>query len=406
MDIVGGPLFRSRRTTILWLRWLLLSALCYLLLFHTGQFSFSWQISAIILLLVASNFVLMALPARWFDLRWFGGIVLVVDALLVSVAITTTELSSGYLLFFFFLIILMTALGNGTRAVLINGIVVVGVYVLFLLNYYSGDAQLDVGTVMNIPFLIICTVFFTVLVHQERAKQKRALELSRKKLRASQEQLLSLTAKLALAEEQERRRIATELHDNVGQTLAMFKFKMSALEKQAASTGLSLPLDEVRKLSEQAIAFIRSLTDELSPPVLYELGFEAAVEWLAERHQKHHGVSIELENDGEPKPLDGDVSVILFQSVRELLANVAKHARAEEVRISLKTDGNLMRVTVEDDGRGFNPEEISQVDKIGIFGIYEKLTSAGGRFDLQSEPGRGTRVTLEIPLTISQSTDS
>ena len=406
MDIVGGPLFRSRRTTILWLRWLLLSALCYLLLFHTGQFSFSWQISAIILLLVASNFVLMALPARWFDLRWFGGIVLVVDALLVSVAITTTELSSGYLLFFFFLIILMTALGNGTRAVLINGIVVVGVYVLFLLNYYSGDAQLDVGTVMNIPFLIICTVFFTVLVHQERAKQKRALELSRKKLRASQEQLLSLTAKLALAEEQERRRIATELHDNVGQTLAMIKFKMSALEKQAASTGLSLPLDEVRKLSEQAIAFIRSLTDELSPPVLYELGFEAAVEWLAERHQKHHGVSIELENDGEPKPLDGDVSVILFQSVRELLANVAKHARAEEVRISLKTDGNLMRVTVEDDGRGFNPEEISQVDKIGIFGIYEKLTSAGGRFDLQSEPGRGTRVTLEIPLTISQSTDS
>jgi signal transduction histidine kinase len=390
----------------LWLRWLLLSALSYLLLFHTGQFSFSWQVSAIILLLVASNVVLIFLPVRWFDLKWFNGIVLVADALLVSFAITTTELSSGYLLFFFFLIILMTALGNGTRAVLINGTVVVGVYVLFLLNYYSGDAQLDVGTVMNIPFLIICTVFFTVLVHQERAKQKRALELSRKKLRASQEQLLSLTAKLSLAEEQERRRIATELHDNVGQTLAMIKFKMSALQKQAASTGLSLPLDEVRKLSEQAISFIRSLTDELSPPVLYELGFEAAVEWLAERHQKNHGISIELENDGKPKPLDGDVSVILFQSVRELLSNVAKHAKAEEVRISLKAEGNLMRVTVEDDGKGFNPDKISEVDKIGIFGIYEKLTSAGGRFDLHSEPGRGTRVTLEIPLTISQPPDS
>jgi signal transduction histidine kinase len=398
MDIVGGPLFRSRRSTILWLRWLLLSALSYLLLFQSGQFETTWPTSIIILLLVASNVVLMALPTRLFDLRWFDGILLVADVLLVSFAMTTTQLSSGYLLFFFFLIILMTALGKGTGAVVTNGIVVVGVYVLYVLHYYLDDAQLDVGTLLNIPFLVICTIFFTVLVHQERVKQNRALEQSRKKLRANQEQLLSLAAKLSLAEERERRQIATELRDNVGQTMAMIKIKTSALQKQAASTSLSLPLDEVRKLAEQTISFIRSLTDELSPPVLYELGFEAAVEWLVEKHRKRHGIRVELYNDGKPKPLDDDVRVMLFQSVRELLTNVAKHSRAEEVRIILKTEGDRMRVMVEDDGEGFNPSKMSAVDKIGLSSISERLSSAGGRFSLQSEPGRGTRVTLEARL--------
>ena len=398
MDIVGGPLFRTRRSTILWLRWLLLSALSYLLVFQSGQFETSWRINIIILLLIASNIVLMVLPARLFDLRWFDGILLLTDVLFVSFVMTTRELSSGYLLCFFFLIILMTALGKGTGAVVTNGIVVVGVYVLFVLHNYADDAQLDVGTLLNIPFLIICTIFFTVLVHQERVKQSRALEQSKEKLRANQEQLLSLAAKLSLAEERERRQIATELHDNVGQTMAMIKIKMRALQKQGASTSLSLPLDEVRKLIDQAISFIRSLTDELSPPVLYELGFEAAVEWLAEKHRMQHGIRVELHNDGSQKPLDDDVRVMLFQSVRELLTNVAKHSGAEQVKISLEKDGDHIRVVVEDDGKGFNPSKISEVDKIGIFSIYEKLSSAGGSFDLQSEPGRGTRVTLEIRL--------
>jgi len=398
VDIVGGPLFKSRRSTVLWLRWLLLSALSYLLLFQSGQFETSWRINTIILLLIASNAILVVLPARLFDLKWFNGILLLADLLFVSFAMATTQLSSGYLLFFFFLIILMTALGKGTGAVVTNGIVVVGVYVMFVLHRYLGGAPLDVGTLLNIPFLLICTIFFTVLVHQERARQNRSLEQSKKKLRASQEQLLSLSSKLSLSEEQDRRRIATELHDNVGQTLAMIKIKMGALQKQAASTGLALPLDEVRKLAEQAISFIRSLTDELSPPVLYELGFEAAVEWLAEKHRRQHGIRVEFHNDGQPKPLEDDISVILFQSVRELLANVAKHSDATEVRITLKTEGDLVRVTVEDDGKGFNPSKISEVDKIGIFSIYEKLSSAGGRLDLKSEPGRGTRVTLETRL--------
>jgi PAS domain S-box-containing protein len=222
------------------------------------------------------------------------------------------------------------------------------------------------------------------------------------RIRTYQEQLRSLASQLSLTEERERRRIATALHDRVGQTLAISKMKLGALQQSVSSTSLAEPLDEIYRFIEEIIRDTKSLTFELSSPILYQLGLEAAVEWLAERTQEQHGILSYFEDDGQPKPLDDDVRVLLFQAVRELLVNVAKHAQARSVKVAMRREGGYIRIIVEDDGVGFVTLPIgSQWGRIGGFGLFsirERLDHIGGHLEVESEPGHGTRVALVAPL--------
>ena len=193
-----------------------------------------------------------------------------------------------------------------------------------------------------------------VIIARDITRRKQAEE----KLHAYQERLRSLASQLSLAEERERRRITTVLHDRIGQTLAACKIRLGTLRASASSTGLAEPLDEIHKLVEEIIRDTRSLTFEVSSPILYELGLEAAVEWLSERIQQQYGLLSHFEDDRQPKPLDDDVSVLLFQAVRELLANVAKHAQAHNVKVSLRRDDSNIKITVRDDGNGFDASDI------------------------------------------------
>jgi PAS domain S-box-containing protein len=229
-----------------------------------------------------------------------------------------------------------------------------------------------------------------------------------KQIRTYQERLRSLASQLSLTEERERRRIALALHDRIGQTLALCKIKLGALRESASSTDLVGPLDEIHKLIEGIIRDTRSLTFELSSPILYELGLEAAVEWLAEQIQDQHGILSNFEDDRQPKPLDDDVRVLLFQAVRELLVNVVKHAQARNVKVSMRRDGSDMRLTVEDDGVGFYAVPIgsrwSRSEGFGLFSIRERLDYLGGHLEVESESGHGTRATLVAPLKRSETT--
>ena len=211
-------------------------------------------------------------------------------------------------------------------------------------------------------------------------------------------QLRSLAAELTLAEERLKHQIATNVHDNIGQNLAISKIKLESLRESQTSPELTASLDEISELIAQTIESSRLLTFELSPPVLYELGFEAAVEWLARRAREQHGLSTDFKTDGRPKPLAHDVRVLLFQAVRELLVNVAKHANAGNVTVSTRRVGGEIRVSVEDDGVGFDTSKISAQDYkasgFGLFSIRERLRSIGGRLDIDSRPGLGTCVTL------------
>ncbi len=235
-------------------------------------------------------------------------------------------------------------------------------------------------------------------IDRDITERKRAEE----KLRDYQRQLKSLASELSLTEERERRRIATELHDRISQFLVISKVKLETL-CESASGELAKAISEVCDSLDQTIQDTRSLTSDLSSPILYELGFEAAVaEWLAEQIRQKHGIATEFRSDGQPKPLDDDICALLFRNVRELLINVVKHARAHKVKVSVRKVNNEVCVSVEDDGVGFNPAEVASLAArtggFGLFSIRERLEQVGGHLQIESAPGCGTKITIMAPL--------
>jgi PAS domain S-box-containing protein len=241
----------------------------------------------------------------------------------------------------------------------------------------------------------------SVHIVRDITDRKRAEE----KLYTYQEQLRSLASQLSLLQEQERRRIAIDLHDHISQTLALCKIKLGILQ-ESASSDLTKSLDEIRNLIEQSIQYTRSFIFELSPPILYELGFETAVEWLGEQILKKHGILFYFKDDRKPKPIGNETRIILFQVMRELLMNIAKHAHADKASISICKDGDSIRIHIEDDGVGFDVSKIdTSLNKtvgFGFFSIRERLNYIGGQIEIKSEPGHGTRVTVVAPLKIEK----
>ena len=223
------------------------------------------------------------------------------------------------------------------------------------------------------------------------------------KLREYQVQLKSLASELTLAEERERRHIATELHDRIGQSLVISKVKLEQLLENETSDKTAGVLDEVCNMLGETIEHSRSLTFDLSSPILREFGFGAAVaEWLTENVRKKHNIITEFEDDGEPKPLDDDTSGILFRMVRELLINVVKHAKAHKVKVCVRKFSDNIHIIVEDDGVGFNTARIGAAviknGGFGLFSIRERLQQLGGFLEIKSERGHGCKVTIIAPF--------
>lgn len=221
------------------------------------------------------------------------------------------------------------------------------------------------------------------------------------KILSYQERLRSLTSDLVLTEERERRRIAGLLHDRIGQALAISKMKLGAISTEAESESAGSSLTEIQKLIDQTIEDTRSLTFELSPPVLYELGFEAGVEWLVDRLRSDYSIEAEFSDDGRPKPLGNDCRVLLFQSVRELLMNVIRHSQAKRVSVSLQREQDDIVIRTTDDGIGFDVAEIESIGPessgFGLFNIREHLSQLGGRAVFNSKVGEGAQIVLRAP---------
>ncbi len=213
-----------------------------------------------------------------------------------------------------------------------------------------------------------------------------------------QDQLRSMASQLSTVEERERRIIATDLHDQVGQTLALSRIKLGLLREAAAGSEYSEQIEEIRKLVIDAIKDTRSLMFKISSPILYELGIEAALGWLAEQAQKEHGIQVDCEADDSIKPLDNDVRAFLFRAASELIVNVVKHSKARHARISVMRSGDCIRISVWDDGVGLDVEKVcsgwSGAHGFGLFSIRERLDHLGGFMEVESAPERGTTFTL------------
>ncbi len=264
-------------------------------------------------------------------------------------------------------------------------------------RYVNGSGGLAWGRLLVSPFQSPGSEGqFAIGMLEDIGDQKEA----EAKIRDYQEKLRSVALELSLTEERERRRLATDLHDNVGQILALAQIKLGGV-RQSASNGQVGPLDEVRQLIEQTIRYTRSLGFELSPPILYDLGFEAAVEWLAEQVQEQYGVQVKVAADRNPKPLHDEILILLFQLLRELVTNVVKLGRPNNVSVLIRRNRSTLAVEIENDGleMDLGPESLMpSAGGLGLFGIRERLKYLGGSLDVEAIPGQGTKMILKVPL--------
>jgi signal transduction histidine kinase len=189
--------------------------------------------------------------------------------------------------------------------------------------------------------------------------------------------------------------MANYLHDYVGQALAMCKLKVDLLSKGRGS------VEEINALLLQALDHTRSVTFDLSPPVLRELNFTGAIEWLTVQFQHQHHIPLAFESDGQAFNLDEDLKTFLYHAVRELLTNVIKHSHAANAAVSLRSNDSSLIIRVEDDGVGPSyPDAGDQHLKggFGLFNIKERMLYYGGTFEMRPRADRGTSVVLTVPL--------
>jgi signal transduction histidine kinase len=231
----------------------------------------------------------------------------------------------------------------------------------------------------------------------DMTEQKRAEE----EILEHRRRLRALAAEVSRTEERERRQIAAALHDQIGSLLAVSQMQLETLRmsegKDCLTDANRAVLDDVVSSIEEAIAHSRSLTCELSPPLLYEAGLEAAVSWLGDQIRRRHGLPVEVEGRGDVRSLDLECKVLLFQGVRELLTNTVKHAQAGLARVEIDVDAAQIRVVVSDDGVGIGQSESTRPNGFGLFHLRERLEYLGGQMEVVSAPGQGTRTMMSIP---------
>lgn len=216
------------------------------------------------------------------------------------------------------------------------------------------------------------------------------------------DQIHQLAMELIQAEQRERRRIAAVLHDHLQQLLVAAKLGVESLKPQAAGQAHS-KLEEVAELLMQSIEASRTLSVELSPPVLFDHGLVAALRWLAQQFDVRHGLHVEVRAQGQCEPRASEVKAMLFQAVRELLLNVVKHAHTDRAWIDVQRTDDLIQIVVEDHGRGCEEHLLMQIERpqggFGLFHIQQRLRLLGGSFEAWASPGAGCRITLRAPLS-------
>jgi len=237
---------------------------------------------------------------------------------------------------------------------------------------------------------------------QDITRQKESQE----KLELYQKKLRSLMSELALFEEKERRRIAEGLHDSTIQNLGLSKFKL-AVFKNTLDENISIDiLDEVTSIIDKAIDDTRTLVFELSPPILYDLGFIPAIEWLAEQFHQERDLTCEVLDDGKNKSLDNASKVMLFQIVRELLINIVKHSQARKATITITKVDDHINIVIKDDGIGFDiskqERSIAGQQGFGLFSIRERLNNIGEVLLIETSPENGTIISFSAPLNLME----
>ncbi len=215
----------------------------------------------------------------------------------------------------------------------------------------------------------------------------------------------NLATELSLQDEQIRLRISSELHDHIGQSLALCKIKLSAIDASPLPTYDQGTIADAYRLLEKVIGEVRTLTLQLTPPLLFNVGLEATLEWLCRQMKTDYGLTAYFMNDGSEKPLPDVLRSVVYQATRELLINVAKHAMASEAFVSVGRCRDTLLLTVTDNGIGFDSTLVQQTTKKGCFGLFNLMRQfkyLAGSLTIEQPPAGGTVITITVPLTLTE----
>jgi PAS domain S-box-containing protein len=221
-------------------------------------------------------------------------------------------------------------------------------------------------------------------------------------LKRSQQELRELSARVLEAREEEKTRIARELHDELGQLLTALKMDLSWLRERlpAADPDVSGKAAQMHAMLEQTVSSTRRIAADLRPLMLDDLGLAEAAGWLVNDFSGRSGVrcEIQLSGDGAFENLDGSIATALYRALQESLTNIARHSEAKNAWVVLAIDGGELYLEVEDDGRGIAPENLAKARSLGLKGMRERVSYLGGSLDIARAPRGGTRLRLRVPV--------
>ena len=238
---------------------------------------------------------------------------------------------------------------------------------------------------------------------EDRLQRQRARDVQNAR------ELQELSSKLITAQEEERRTIARELHDEVGQVLTAIKVELSLAQRKIDATGGPPQLlDDSRSVVESALATVRDLSHLLHPALLDDLGLPAAIDWYLRSFGVRHGLNVEVLHERMDERLTQEIEASAYRIVQEALTNVAKHATATRCRVYLQRLPTTVLITVEDDGIGFDAGVVQRTGErrgLGLIGIRERVSELRGSLRIESAPGKGTRITVELPARVRTADD-
>ena len=225
----------------------------------------------------------------------------------------------------------------------------------------------------------------------QRRHEGRELERSRRELRR-------LSASLVEAREEERRRIARELHDELGQRLSALKMELASLVPAAQRRAQDGRVIRMLDMIDETVASVRRIAADLRPLMLDDLGLNAAVEWLARESERRMGIEITLRLPEQDPEISARASIALFRMVQEALTNIGRHARATEVEIEIQLLDDALLLTVQDNGVGFAEHSIYREGSHGLMGMRERAYMLGGQFQIGKSPSGGASIAIRLPL--------
>lgn len=229
------------------------------------------------------------------------------------------------------------------------------------------------------------------------AKLEKLSEEEKTRAEKAEYELRRLSNQLVRVQEDERRTISRELHDEIGQILTGLRMELGSLSRGEANDGFRERLESVKRLAEDALRSVRNLALLLRPSMLDDLGLEPALRWQAKEFSRRSGIPVSVDIQGNINSLPETVRICLYRAIQEALTNCIKHAGASRVAVTLKHDEDLVSALVQDNGKGFDAHHL-RTQGLGLVGMEERVRALQGRLTISSEPGQGTSVSLALPV--------